>query len=150
LTKRRLVSIICPSSRQAGDITLSRSLITEGLLRLPDISLASRSSSPVQDIALSRRQHGFKSRTGRHSISVTYSHSINQRFLPGDATVTFFPPALAIRGRPIFDEAVNFRFSPPAMKSPAEMTRLFPFTAKLDAKCVAGRTLDKIANLPVM
>jgi hypothetical protein len=31
------------------------------------ILFASRSSSPVQDIALSRRQHGFKSRTGRHS-----------------------------------------------------------------------------------
>jgi hypothetical protein len=91
LTKRRLVSIICPSSRQASDITLSRSLITEGLLRLPDINLASRSSSPVQDIALSRRQHGFKSRTGRHSISVIYSRSITQRQIPGNVLVTFSP-----------------------------------------------------------
>jgi hypothetical protein len=61
---------VAASQRHHAVAVIDHRGITEGSLRLPDISLASRSSSPVQDIALSRRQHGFKSRTGRHSISV--------------------------------------------------------------------------------
>lgn len=56
--------------------------------------------------------------------------------------MAFFPAALAIRGQPIFDEAVagyHFRFSQPAMKSPAEMRRLFPFPGDNPPQCVKVR-----------
>jgi len=42
--------------------------------------------------------------------------------LPDDATVAFFPAALAIRGQPIFDEAVS-RVSFPLQPAGDEIAR---------------------------
>src|SRR5215813_799303 len=77
LTNPRLAGIISP--------------LFDRLVVLTIAFFKSRSSSPVQDIALSRRQHGFKSRTGRHLVSVTYTLFRSQR------DVCFAPGATAIR-----------------------------------------------------